>query len=157
LGYHPYFCLPTAPNVPVDDLLLYSAARVLWEADVAIPTGRRLPIPSELDFRSPRPVGGAVLDRLFTDLFDSEAETSVPVAWLGHPAASGRLVVECPEAFRELLIFTPPHRKAVAIEPYTCTTDAPNLTERGIEAGWRVLAPGARFSEAVRYRWELGT
>jgi aldose 1-epimerase len=157
LGYHPYFCLPTAPNAPADDLLLYSAARVLWEADEAIPTGRRLPIPSELDFRSPRPVGGAALDRLFTDLFDSEAETSVPVAWIGHPAASGRLVVECPEAFRELLIFTPPHRKAVAIEPYTCTTDAPNLTERGIEAGWRVIAPGARFSEAVRYRWELGT
>jgi len=152
LGYHPYFRLPTAPDTPADEMVLHSTARVLWEANEAIPTGRRLPIPAELDFRTPRPVGGAVLDRLFTDLFDSPTEATV--ASLTHSTAMGSLLVEVASAFRELLIFTPPHRKAVAIEPYTCATDAANLTGRGTDAGWRVLAPGASFSATVNYRWK---
>jgi galactose mutarotase-like enzyme len=46
----------------------------------------------------------------------------------------------CTVASRELVVFTPPHRRAFALEPYTCATDAANLGDKG---GWRVLAPGA--------------
>ena len=49
------------------------------------------------------------------------------------------------EAFRELVIYAPPNRPAVCMEPYTCTTDAINLEQRGIDAGWRVLEPGQMF------------
>jgi aldose 1-epimerase len=31
------------------------------------------------------------------------------------------------------------------MEPYTCVTDAINLQQRGIDAGWRVLQPGDEF------------
>ncbi len=154
LGYHPYFRLPTAPDAKADEMIAHVSARTLWEADDAIPTGRRVPVPAALDFRVPRPVGDAVLDQLFTDLVETPGEDPAPVAWLEHPSTAGRLVVECPSAFRELLLFTPPHRQAVAIEPYTCATDAPNLTDRGIEAGWRVLAAGESFEVIVRYRWD---
>jgi aldose 1-epimerase len=41
---------------------------------------------------------------------------------------------------------TPPHREAVCLEPYTCTTDAANLQPRGIDAGWLTLEPGQRWS-----------
>lgn len=152
LGYHPYFCLPEAPGLTADEMVLHSTARVLWEANEAIPTGRRLPVPAELDFRSPRPVGNVVLDRLFTDLFESPTMSSV--ASLTHPTANGSLHVEVAPEFRELLLFTPPHRNAVAIEPYTCATDAANLAGRGIDAGWRVLAPAERFTASVNYRWK---
>ena len=49
------------------------------------------------------------------------------------------------KAFRELVIYAPPNRPAVCMEPYTCTTDAINLEQRGIDAGWRVLEPGEMF------------
>ena len=52
-------------------------------------------------------------------------------------------------AFRELVAFTPPHRQAVCLEPYTCTTDAINLQQRGINAGLRVLAPGEQWAGVV--------
>jgi aldose 1-epimerase len=32
------------------------------------------------------------------------------------------------------------------MEPYTCVTDAINLHQRGIDAGWRVLQPGEEYA-----------
>jgi aldose 1-epimerase len=52
-------------------------------------------------------------------------------------------------AFREVVVFTPPHRQAFCIEPYTCTTDAVNLQARGIDAGWRVLPAGQHWDGIV--------
>jgi aldose 1-epimerase len=45
--------------------------------------------------------------------------------------------------------FTPPHRQGLCLEPYTCTTDAVNLQQRGVDAGWLVLPPGATWSGVV--------
>jgi aldose 1-epimerase len=53
------------------------------------------------------------------------------------------------EEFRELVAFTPAHRQAVCLEPYTCITDAINLQQRGIPAGLLVLAPGGRWTGVV--------
>ena len=64
-----------------------------------------------------------------------------------HPVEAG-----VDPAFRELLLFTPQHRKAVAIEPYTCATDGANSNDWKADAGWRVLNPGEKFSAAVEYR-----
>jgi aldose 1-epimerase len=57
-------------------------------------------------------------------------------------------------AFRELVLFTPPHRQAIAIEPYTCSADAANLAARGIDSGWRILPLSGEWEAAVEYRWE---
>jgi aldose 1-epimerase len=56
--------------------------------------------------------------------------------------------------FRDLVVFTPPHRQAIALEPYTCTTDAINLQARGIDAGWLVLEPGRVWRGQVEIRVE---
>jgi aldose 1-epimerase len=58
----------------------------------------------------------------------------------------------CSPVFRELVVFTPPHRQAFCVEPYTCTTDAINLQTRGVDAGWLTLAPGTRFEAVVELR-----
>jgi aldose 1-epimerase len=52
------------------------------------------------------------------------------------------------------VLFTPAHRKAVAIEPYSCSADASNLAARGVDSGWRVLAAGAAREAVVEYRWD---
>jgi aldose 1-epimerase len=41
----------------------------------------------------------------------------------------------------------------VAVEPYTCATDAANLASAGIDAGWVVLLPGGVAAPVVEYRW----
>ena len=56
--------------------------------------------------------------------------------------------------FRDLVLFTPQHRHAVAIEPYTCSADAANFWSRGIDSGWLVLDPGGEWEGAVEYRFE---
>jgi aldose 1-epimerase len=160
LGYHPYFCIPTALGAPADEMVLAVTADYLWESEGGIPTGRQLPVPSDLGFISPRPVGPTQLDTLFGGLTNNRcgfiAADCVPwfVAGLSHRGSPGKLTVEAAPAFRELLLFIPPHRKAVAVEPYTCASDAPNLAARGIDSGWQVLPAGGRWEAAVVYSWD---
>ena len=150
LGFHPYFACPNAPGAEADDMVLSCPASELWESVGAFPTGKKLPIPEELDFRRPKAVGDLQLDTLFA----IPSQGAEPFATLGHRSEPGRLSIYASESFREVLLFTPPHRKAVAIEPYTCTTDAANLSGAGVDCGWRTLAPGEVVTGALRYHWD---
>ena len=153
LGFHPYFACPNAPDASADEMLLDGPASALWEAVGAFPTGRTLELPAGFDFRDCKPLGAVALDTLF----EISPRSGIPMAALGHRTESGRLTVFVDDAFRKVLLFTPPHRKAVAIEPYTCTTDAANLAASGVECGWRELAPGQFFRQSVRYRWDANS
>lgn len=144
LGYHPYFAIPDVPDATADEMTLHAPTGELWEANAGIPTGKRLPVPAELDFRTARPIGSTHLDTLYA------TGTTLPtVSRLSHPRSAGTLHISAPAGFRELVLFTPPHRKAVAIEPYTCASDAANLPD----GGWRVLPPGGQWAAGVRYEW----
>ena len=57
-------------------------------------------------------------------------------------------------AFRELVVFTPPHRQAFCIEPYTCTTDAINLQAPAWTPAWLTLPPGGRWTAVFEMRLE---
>jgi aldose 1-epimerase len=48
-----------------------------------------------------------------------------------------------------MVVYTPAHRQAFCVEPYTCATDAVNLQARGIDAGWLVLPPGEKWTAVV--------
>ena len=153
LGYHPYFRLPGATEADVGGHVLQANANGLWVADEAnLPTGEVEPVPAELDFRSPRPIGSTALDHVFTAV--SATGPMRELAVLSHPASAGRLRVRADESFRELVLFTPAHRQAVAIEPYTCSADASNLTARGRNSGWRNLEPGQEWNGRVEYVWD---
>lgn len=149
LGYHPYFRLPTdAPNV--DGYTVQASAGELWELAANMPTGTKTPATGELDFQTGRTLGATVLDHLYTAVRPTGTDEVASIAVPG----GGKLSIHAGGPWRELLLFTPPHRQAVAIEPYTCATDAANLEAKGLSAGWRVLAPGERFAAAVEYRWQ---
>src|SRR5260370_1369403 len=64
-------------------------------------------------------------------------------------AAGATLRVRCSPAFRQLVVYTPAHRQAFCVEPYTCVTDAVNLQARGMDAGWLVLQPGEKWTAVV--------
>lgn len=157
LGYHPYFRLPDVPDPDIAAYVLQANAGQIWETDDNnLPTGWRKDVPGDIDFRYPFPIAGTVLDNVYTDVKGGTTELGglVEMASLSHPAAARRLVVLADPAFRELVLFTPPHRQAVAIEPYTCSADAANYWDRGVDCGWQVIQPGREWEAGVEYRLE---
>jgi aldose 1-epimerase len=127
----------------------------VWRLVESAPTGEKSPLPDELNWNRPHAVGGAQLDHLYADLgaIGEEEGGLLLRAELSHRDRPGRLEIWTTAEFRELVLFTPPHRKAVCLEPYTCATDAVNLQARGVDAGWRELPPGGHWAGAVEFRW----
>jgi aldose 1-epimerase len=156
LGYHPYFRLPGVADPDVSRYVLQANVGRVWEVDADnLPTGTTREAPGEIDFRQPRPIGGTALDHVLTGVTVTAGEGGlVELAVLSHPDSPGRLRIRADPAFRDLVLFTPPHRQAIAVEPYTCSADAANLAARGVDSGWRTLPPGGAWSAAVEYRWE---
>lgn len=143
LGFHPYFRVPG----PFDQWLLQCETDSAWPLANMVPTGAPIPAPADLDFRSPRRLGDQHLDDVLTGL--PPAEGIAQRAQLRSMAAT--LSVSSDTTFTDYVLFTPGSRDAVAIEPYTCTTDAVNLQAHGINGGWRVLPAG----ETAAFEWAV--
>lgn len=157
LGYHPYFRLPGVNDPDIAQHLLHANVNEVWEAIDQLPTGERKPVSGAIDFREPRPIGATQLDHVFTSV---TSQLTAPgarrtVAALAHPDSPGSVLLNVGPDFRNLVLFTPPHRQAVAIEPYTCSADAANLAMRGIDSGWLEIPPGQVWEAVVEYCWQL--
>ncbi len=152
LGLHSYF---RPVDADVSRAVLHAPARSIWVLEHGLPTGERRPPPDELNWNRPRAIGGTQLDTAYGDLgaIAEDAGDMLLRGTLGHVERPGRLELWTTPDFRESVLFTPPHRQAVCLEPYTCVTDAINLQARGIDAGWRELAVGGQWGGAVEFRW----
>lgn len=151
LGYHPYFRVPLLPSGDEADCWVETAAREIWELRENLPTGVRRPVDAPLDLTKGQRLSELTLDDLYTDL-ESPPPSGGPPYWRGavrQGTAEVQLLTD--GAFRELVLFTPLHRRAVCLEPYTCATDAINLQQRGIDAGLLVIETGERWSGAVEF------
>jgi aldose 1-epimerase len=141
LGYHPYVRLPFTSEGLADDCMIEVPASEFWVLEGNLPTGERRSIDLVRDLNHLRPYMELNLDDVLTGLppraprIDGLIERAAI-----HGAPGGPLRLFCAEAFHHLVVFTPPHRQAFCVEPYTCTTDAVNQTG---DTGWKILAPGA--------------
>ncbi len=151
-GLHPYFRLPLDLSGSREACRVSVPAKERWELEDCIPTGRVVPVSGSFDLREGQPLDGLKLDDVFTNL-DRVGETPVQCV-LEDTEAGIQTVIELSPVFREVVVYTPPERSSVCIEPYTCATDAPNLHARGIDAGLRVLAPGERLLVPIHIRVE---
>jgi aldose 1-epimerase len=156
LGYHPYFHLPGSHDSDINEHVLQANVAQVWLADNNLPTGSSKEVFGDIDFRNPKQIRATELDYVFTGVHKQsrEAGSLIEIAKLSHPQAKGRVRFLADAAFRELVLFTPSHRQAIAIEPYTCSADAANLAARGIDSGWKVIPPGTKWEAAVEYHWE---
>ena len=136
-GLHPYFAVPEANRGACTVQVPASSG---WELDRYLPTGRVVP---RTELRSPRPLGTDAWDDVFTGLDQPFAAT------LHDPVTGRSVVVRSDPGFREHVVYAPPDRPVVCLEPYTCPTDAFNLEARGLPAGVVVLGPGERWSGTV--------
>jgi aldose 1-epimerase len=137
LGYHPYVSLSPFGGQETEIKL---AAQKLWELADNLPTGRKISLDSKRDMRLGRRYAELELDDVFTDL--ESLPKAVPIGSIS--SSKRQLQIWVSDIFREIVGFTPPHRQAICLEPYTCVTDAINLQQKGIDAGWHVLKPGMK-------------
>jgi aldose 1-epimerase len=150
LGYHPYFRLPFANPAGVDDSLIEVPAAEYWTLADNLPTGEKRPVDAGRDLNRPRSFKELNLDDVLTGLPARPARMDGLIERAAITgAAGGPMRLFCSPSFREMVVFTPPHREAFCVEPYTCTTDAINLQAAGIDAGWLVLPPGEAWSAVV--------
>jgi len=131
---------------------LSSHAESYWELEEhgigsgrLVPTGRKLPVDAaKWDLRVPRPLDFQ-LDDVLTDLRMEEGWTKMKVY---DPTADVTVLYSSNESFRHICVYTR-ESGPIAIEPYTCTTDAFNLESRGIESGVIALEPGKEWSGTI--------
>ncbi|HZZ80593.1 MAG TPA: aldose 1-epimerase [Gemmataceae bacterium] len=145
IGFHPYFLL--APFGGMQALVGVGAPK-LWELVENLPTGKLLDVDAKRDLRGGQNYAHLQLDDVLTNLYPFSYDQEDRIGMLGvlqNPTGARMLTLWASDDFRELVAFTPPHREAVCLEPYTCTTDAINLQQRNIDAGLRVLQPGEHW------------
>lgn len=142
LGTHPYFKLPLGAGSRLSDCIVEVPASRRWELIDCLPTGKLLELDESHDLRDGAYVDAVTLDDVYTDIHCDGPQFDCTVL---DERAGLQIVQTCPPIFREIVAFTPPGRAAICIEPYTCPTDAINLTEQGLECGWRTLGPGSEF------------
>ncbi|HHT28555.1 MAG TPA: aldose 1-epimerase [Firmicutes bacterium] len=148
-GWHPYFNMPLLPDGDREQCQLQVPTSTYWElADDLVPTGRRLPVSGRLDLRSGYSVGETMYDDILSGVESDENHWSH--ASLLDQEAKLKATVSAGPSFREWVIYTPPQRAAVCLEPYTCVGNAFNLHAAGVDAGVIVLAPGESWSDTMK-------
>jgi len=136
LGFHPFF-----PRTAATALDFHAGA--VWENDGTQLPVRRVPVPDEWRAGLLRARRGTTIDNVFAD-WSGAAKLSDPAWPFGIEIAADR-------AAGFLVVYAPPDRDFVAVEPVTHMTDAFNRAERGESGtGARILAAGSAFACTIR-------
>jgi aldose 1-epimerase len=147
-GTHAYFRLPLTDGSDAERTLIHAPVKQVWESEQMLPTGRMVPATGDHVLASGGPLAGRKFDTYFTAL---EPGTDGMIRTRITDPANGRVVTQTfPRAFTQCVVYTPPHRQAICLEPYTCLPDPFRMTAAGHDTGWQVLAPREAFETAVR-------
>lgn len=142
-GTHPYFRTPLATVGERADCEVQVPAAERWELQEFIPTGRKIQVDERTDLRT----GASLKDRFLDDVLTSlKPKNGIIETTLRDPHSGLTIHQRTGPLFRECVVFTPPNRSCVCIEPYTCTTNAINLNQKSVDAGLKILPPGQETS-----------
>jgi aldose 1-epimerase len=149
LGTHAYFRLPVAADAVADQCLVTVPATRAWELIDLRPTGRQHDVQGPNDLTDGKPFRDCQLDDVLTGLqfIDGHCATTIR-----DPASNETVVQTFDDTFPHCVVYTPPHREAICMEPYTCVPDSCRLEQEGAETGLRRLEPGHTFRTQVTLR-----
>lgn len=144
-GTHPYFRVPLG-GASADACIAKTPAAKKWELVDMIPTGRIVDLEDAAALAAGKTFGSMQYDDVFTDLTmpDGQFESE-----LLDPGSKVSMKIRFAAPFRECIVYTPPHREAICIEPYSCVPGAINLATSQDNTGLIVLAPGESFKTRV--------
>jgi len=138
LGTHPYFSLPLGgKDAGRCQVRLPVSQR--WELVEMIPTGHQQDLSSDEDYQVGKVFEGLILDDIFTGLTAAEERV---VTSIEDPDSGLRVTQTFDATFPHCVVYTPPHREALCIEPYSMVSAAYQLEQGPAACGLRVLPPG---------------
>ncbi len=135
LGFHPF--LPRG-----SDLALGFSADSVWQVGADGLPDARLPVEDGYRFEPMRGIDGPPLDNCYAGWTGS--------AFLRWPRRGLALTITAGPPFGHLVVFTPPGRDYVAVEPASNMTDAvnhPDVADRGLS----ILQPGEELAAKVEF------
>lgn len=148
-GSHGYFRVPLGAGGVANDCQVRVPVSTAWELSNLLPTGERGLSPYSGPLRAGMTIGNSQLDDVFSglDFIDHKCAARV------RDPHSGRVMTltfddVCPHC----VLFNPPHREAICIEPYTTVPDPFTLVERSVDPNLRLLAPGDAVSTRFAIR-----
>jgi aldose 1-epimerase len=148
LGTHTYFRLPLTDGSDAEQTVATVPVSRFWELAGMIPTGGQSTILPEHLLDGKRPLAGRTFDTTFTGL--THDESGIVHTQIADPKSDRRLTQTFDAAFKQCVVYTPPHREAICIEPYTCVPNAIKLQAAGVETGLQILQPGESFATTIR-------
>ena len=139
-GWHPYFSLG---GIVDEWLMQFSISSVIESDENLIPTGRLLDYEQ---FKVPMTIGHTFLDNCFLVQF----EKGLPACEIFNPFNKLKVSFFPGPDYPYLQIYTPPHRKSIAIENLSAAPDSFNN-----KMGLTILPPGNSESFALQYKLSL--
>lgn len=150
LGTHGYFRVPLSASSAREQCRIRVPASEYWELADLVPTGERKPVDAGRDLRSGQAFGAMQPDDVLTGLeFDANGWCTCTVE---DPQAGRKLDVVFDRAFGECVVFIPPHREAICLEPYSSVPNAIELQGQGIPTGLVCLPPGETWTGRIEMR-----
>jgi aldose 1-epimerase len=114
-----------------------------WELVDMNPTGRRLPAAASRALNAGVELEQTKFDDVFESVFDGQG---ISTATITDPASGRVTTMRYDNLFKQCVVFNPPPREAVCVEPYTTVPDAFALAARGIDPHLLTIAPGGRLA-----------
>jgi aldose 1-epimerase len=146
-GTHAYFRLPLAEGSVPEQTRVYAPVAQTWEAREMLPTGRKLPATGDNDLSSGGPLAGRKFDTYFTEL--KPDPDGLVRTRLIDPLTGRKVTQSFAADFTQCIVYTPPHRQAICLEPYTCLPDTYRMRDAGHETGLQILKPGETFATTI--------
>ena len=146
-GTHAYFRLPLSAGHDAEQTRVTVPATQVWEAEQMLPTGQKLPATGDLILSEGAPLAGRKFDTYFTSL---RHEPDGLVRTLLADERGRTLVQAFDSTFTQCIVYTPPHREAICLEPYTCLPDPFRMSAAGYESGLQILQPGKSRTTTIK-------
>ncbi|MGL5094695.1 MAG: hypothetical protein ACRDD1_03860, partial [Planctomycetia bacterium] len=127
------------------------AADQVVELVECLPTGRVTPAAGKQDLTAGVRMGDVTPDDLYRGIRPTTDARPMVKHRLRDHRQRMELEIEHDADFGYVIVFTPPHRQAVCIEPYTCATNAVNLQSAAFDAGLLTIPPGGRRQFRIAY------
>lgn len=145
---HAYFRLPLTEGGVTSDTIVTAPVHKYWELERMVPTGQIQPVPAEKQLAAGLRLSDHQFDTAFTDV-RADADGLLRTK-LADPTNGRTLTQTFDTSFTQCVVYTPPHREAICLEPYTCVPDAIRLKAEGHETGLQILKPGESHQTTIR-------
>lgn len=137
-GLHPYFRIPFGGGSR-DNIIATVPAESVLELEDLLPTGQVLPVDAPRDLRRGRRFSDITVDDVYTNLVPNDRGQITTT--LRDDDTGITIVQRFSNEYPFVVVFTPPHREAIAIEPYTGAPDPFKLFDTSLDPRIAVLKP----------------